>query len=170
MSRTGALERRESVIRAAITEFAIAGYHGTITAAIVKRVGVTQPYLFRLFADKKTIFVAALMRSTEDAREGGRRCGGRRAGSSGHHERLRAADLDAPRNAPDADAGVRHRGGRRGVGRDVIGEVVRAGWMRIRETVHQPPGADADKTASFFACGMLGNTLAAIGLPSVVGR
>ncbi|MFM9699630.1 TetR/AcrR family transcriptional regulator [Streptomyces europaeiscabiei] len=68
MSRTGALERRESVIRAAITEFAIAGYHGTTTAAIAKRVGVTRPYLFRLSADKKTIFVAALMRSTEDAR------------------------------------------------------------------------------------------------------
>jgi len=26
-------------------------------------------------------------------------------------------------------------------------------------------GADADRTARFFACGMLGNTLTAIGLP-----
>ncbi|WP_328841200.1 helix-turn-helix domain-containing protein [Streptomyces europaeiscabiei] len=68
MSRTGALERRESVNRAAITEFAIAGYHGTTTAAIARRVGVTHPYLFRLFPDKKAIFVAALMRSTEDIR------------------------------------------------------------------------------------------------------
>jgi hypothetical protein len=55
-------------------------------------------------------------------------------------------------------------------GDDLIGEAVRAGWMRIWETVHQSLGADADKTASFFACGMPGNTLAAIGLPSDVGQ
>ncbi|WP_405896079.1 MULTISPECIES: hypothetical protein [unclassified Streptomyces] len=35
---------------------------------MAKRVGVTQPYLFRLFPDKKAIFVAALMRSMEDTR------------------------------------------------------------------------------------------------------
>ncbi|MET7843750.1 hypothetical protein ABZT45_35155 [Streptomyces sp. NPDC005356] len=55
-------------------------------------------------------------------------------------------------------------------GDGLIGEAVRAGWMRIWEIVHQSRGADADKTASFFACGMLGNTLAAIGLPSGAGR
>lgn len=48
MGRISALERRESVIRAAIAEFARMGYHGTSTAAIAERVGVTQPYLFQL--------------------------------------------------------------------------------------------------------------------------
>jgi hypothetical protein len=55
-------------------------------------------------------------------------------------------------------------------GDDLIGEVVRAGWLKIWETVHLSLGADADETASFFACGMLGNTLAAIGLPPSAGR
>ena len=55
-------------------------------------------------------------------------------------------------------------------GDDLIGEVVRAGWMRIRETVHLSLGADADETASFIACGMLGNTLTAVGLPASAGR
>ncbi|CAM5249161.1 TetR/AcrR family transcriptional regulator OS=Streptomyces tendae OX=1932 GN=GUR47_17495 PE=4 SV=1 [Streptomyces tendae] len=55
-------------------------------------------------------------------------------------------------------------------GDDLIGEVVRAGWMRIWDTVHLSLGADADETASFFACGMLGNTLTAIGLPVGAGR
>ncbi|MEU0209622.1 hypothetical protein [Streptomyces canus] len=50
-------------------------------------------------------------------------------------------------------------------GDDLIGEVVRAGWMRIWQTVHLALGADADRTARFFACGMLGSTLTAIGLP-----
>jgi hypothetical protein len=50
-------------------------------------------------------------------------------------------------------------------GDDLIGEVVRAGWTRIWETVDLALGADADRTAGFFACGMLGTTLAAMGLP-----
>jgi len=55
-------------------------------------------------------------------------------------------------------------------GDDLIGEVVRAGWMRIWETVHLALGPDADRTARFFACGMLGNTLTAIGLPPGAGK
>jgi hypothetical protein len=55
-------------------------------------------------------------------------------------------------------------------GDDVIGELVRDGWMRIRETVHLSLGADTDRTAVLFACGMLGTTLAAIGLPQNAGR
>jgi hypothetical protein len=55
-------------------------------------------------------------------------------------------------------------------GDDLIGEVVRAGWMRIWETVHLALGADADRTAGFFACGMPGTTLAAMRLPQNAGR
>lgn len=46
------------------------------------------------------------------------------------------------------------------------GELVRAGWMRLWETVHLSLGADVHATTGFLACGMLGNTLAAFGLPS----
>lgn len=42
--------------------------------------------------------------------------------------------------------------------------------MRIWETVHLSLGADADRTAGFFACGMLGTTLAAMGLSPNAGR
>src|ERR671922_2354825 len=66
MVRMSAEERRESVIRAAIAEFAQRGYYGTSTEAIAKRVGVSQPYLFRLFPGKKAIFLAAAERCVED--------------------------------------------------------------------------------------------------------
>lgn len=59
-------ERRESVIRAATSEFARGGYHGTSTEAIARRVGVSQPYLFRLFPGKKAIFLAASERCMAD--------------------------------------------------------------------------------------------------------
>jgi AcrR family transcriptional regulator len=62
-------ERREAVVRAAITEFARGGYQGTSTAAIASRVGVSQPYLFRLFPDKRAIFLAAAKRCTDEIRE-----------------------------------------------------------------------------------------------------
>ncbi|MFJ8001438.1 hypothetical protein ACIQ7D_30775 [Streptomyces sp. NPDC096310] len=55
-------------------------------------------------------------------------------------------------------------------GDDLIGEVARAGWMRIWETAHLPLGADADRTARFLARGMPGNTLTAIGLPASAGK
>ncbi|WP_406530887.1 helix-turn-helix domain-containing protein, partial [Streptomyces sp. I8-5] len=60
MARMSAEERRESVIRAAITEFARGGYSATSTEAIAKRVGVSQPYLFRLFPSKQAMFLAAV--------------------------------------------------------------------------------------------------------------
>jgi AcrR family transcriptional regulator len=52
-----------------IAEFALKGYYyGTSTEVIAKRAGVTQPYPFRLFPEKKAIVVAALTRSMGDAR------------------------------------------------------------------------------------------------------
>ncbi|MEU3780902.1 MULTISPECIES: helix-turn-helix domain-containing protein [Streptomyces] len=116
MARISARERRKNVVRAAIAEFALKGYYGTSTEAIAKRVGVTQPYLFRLFPGKKAIFVAASVRSTEDTRLTFERApdgdGGQRADPACHDGCVRAADLGAPRNAPDTGAGIRRRRGR----------------------------------------------------------
>jgi hypothetical protein len=55
-------------------------------------------------------------------------------------------------------------------GDDQIGELVRAGWMRLWETVHLSLGADANEAASLFACGLLGSTLAATGLSPNAGK
>lgn len=174
MGRISALERRESVIRAAIAEFARTGYHGTSTAAIAKRVGVTQPYLFRLFPDKKAIFVAALVRSAEDTRLAFERAAdGLEGGEQALHAMTSAyTQLISTRSETllMQMQGYAAVAAAEAQGDALIGELVRAGWMRIWDTVCLSLGADADETASFFACGMLGNTLAAIGLPPSAGR
>ena len=174
MGRVSAQERRESVIRGAIAEFAIAGYHGTTTAAIARRVGVTQPYLFRLFPDKKTIFVAALTRSMEDTRLAFERATEGAEDGERALQALTSAYVRLISTRPETllmqMQGYVTVAAAEAQGDDLIGEVVRAGWMRIWETVHLPLGADADATASFFACGMLGNALAAMGLPPNAGR
>jgi AcrR family transcriptional regulator len=66
MGRMSAEDRREQVISAAVSVFAQSGYEGATTSAIASRVGVSQPYLFRLFPTKKDLFLAASERNMND--------------------------------------------------------------------------------------------------------
>ncbi|MBZ9643332.1 TetR/AcrR family transcriptional regulator [Streptomyces sp. PSKA30] len=168
MGRISAQERRQSVIRAAIAEFALRGYYGTSTEAIAKRVGVTQPYLFRLFPGKQAIFVAALMRSMEDTRLAFERAA---EGVKGSEQALHAMEKAYARLISAHPETLLIQGyalvaAAEAQGDDQIGELVRAGWMRLWETVRLPLSADAVETTAFLAHGMLINTLTAIGLPS----
>src|SRR3954464_5108374 len=58
--RMPADQRRQAVLRAARIEFGMGGFVGTSTEAIARRVGVSQPYLFRLFPSKRAIFLAVI--------------------------------------------------------------------------------------------------------------
>ncbi|MEY9836265.1 TetR/AcrR family transcriptional regulator [Streptacidiphilus sp. EB103A] len=168
MGRMSAQERRESVIRAAIVEFARGGYHGTSTEAIAKRVGVTQPYLFRLFPDKKAIFVAALARSTEDTRLAFAAAAEGMAGSERARHAMAGAYMQLISTHPETllmqVQGYLFVAAAEAQGDDRIGELVRNGWMRLWESVRLPLGADENRARAFLAHGMLGNILTAIGL------
>src|SRR6266513_353315 len=59
-ARRTAEERRAEVLQAAVAEFALHGLHGTSTEMIAKRIGISQPYIFRLFPPKKAVFLAAI--------------------------------------------------------------------------------------------------------------
>ena len=52
-----ASERRQLVIEAAIAEFSRYGLNGASTKRIAAEVGVSEPYLYRLFATKKSLFL-----------------------------------------------------------------------------------------------------------------
>src|ERR1700758_4868601 len=67
--RLSALERRDSVLDAALVEFAERGYSGTSTEDIAARAGISQPYLFRLFGTKKQLFVASVTRCFRETLE-----------------------------------------------------------------------------------------------------
>ena len=62
-------ERREQVVRAAVAEFSVRGLEGTSTSDIAKRVGVSQPYLFRLFPTKRDLFIAAVQYGVTQVRD-----------------------------------------------------------------------------------------------------
>ncbi|MGI8492731.1 MAG: TetR/AcrR family transcriptional regulator [Acidimicrobiales bacterium] len=67
--RLSAEERRRQVLAAAIDEFAKGGLHGTSTEDIARAAGISQPYLFRLFPTKKSLFLAAVEKTFDRARE-----------------------------------------------------------------------------------------------------
>jgi AcrR family transcriptional regulator len=56
--RLSAEKRRADLLEAAVIEFAESGYHGTRTADIAARAGVSQPYVYALFPDKRALFLA----------------------------------------------------------------------------------------------------------------
>src|SRR6478752_1792059 len=67
--RRTANQRREAIVTAAMLEFGDTGLAGTSTETIARRVGISQPYLFRLFGTKKELFVAAVERCFAETME-----------------------------------------------------------------------------------------------------
>lgn len=53
-------ERRQEILGAAIREFASWGLHGSSTERIARQVGISQPYVFKLFGTKKELFIASV--------------------------------------------------------------------------------------------------------------
>lgn len=52
-----------------MVEFAERGYQGTRTADIAARAGVSQPYVYALFPDKRSLFLACHVATTDRIRE-----------------------------------------------------------------------------------------------------
>ncbi|MEV8318865.1 TetR/AcrR family transcriptional regulator [Streptomyces sp. NPDC059900] len=166
MVRMSAEERRESVIRAAMIEFARGGFNGTSTEVIAKRVGVSQPYLFRLFPGKEAIFLAASKRCLEEVKEVFRKASEGLTGQDALHamgkayQGLIADDPDMllmQMQTYVAIASAEASGDRE------FGEALRAGWMEMYDTAHLALGAEVDETTQFLAYGMLVNVLVSMG-------
>src|SRR5919201_1819428 len=67
--RQTADERREAVLDAAVHEFAQAGYHAASTTAIARRAGISQPYIYALFPNKKALFIGCQQRASDRIRD-----------------------------------------------------------------------------------------------------
>ncbi len=159
-------ERRESVIRAAMSEFAHGGYHGTSTEAIARRVGVSQPYLFRLFPNKQAIFLAASRHCIETtAKVFANAAVGvpveRRLDEMGKaYQAMIHADPERLLMQMQTYVAV---AAAEAAGDRAFGVEIRAVWMRLWETVRDALGTDVEETTQFFAYGMLVNTLVSLG-------
>jgi AcrR family transcriptional regulator len=64
--RLAAAVRRETILAAAIPQFAASGYERTRIADIAAKVGVTEPVVFQNFGTKSGLFVAVLDRMSDE--------------------------------------------------------------------------------------------------------
>jgi AcrR family transcriptional regulator len=159
-------ERRASVLAVAVEEFALGGLAGTSTETIAARAGISHPYLFRLFSNKKGLFLATVReifartvtifeqatgdRSGQDAF---------RAMGDAYNELLTDRTyllLQMQAYAACADVEIR--------------EVARRGFRDLWYCVERLSGVPVDEVREFFAHGMLLNVAAAMDLPSLGER
>ncbi len=162
--KTGA-ERREQILDAAIEEFAAGGLRGASVEEMAARVGVSQPYVYKLFGTKKGLFLAAMRTVRERVMEAFRRAAeadpenaleamGRSYDRSlfGREERLMLLQGFAASSDPEV--------------REAVGEGYAELWRFVEET----SGASEEEVRAFFATGMLLTVDAAIGLTERIGR
>jgi len=159
--RRSAEERREEILEAALTEFAARGLEGGSTEAIARAVGISQPYVFRLFGTKKQLFIATIemcMRGTlemfQSAAAGLHGDAALKAIGQAYVERLTTdptylhSQMQAYAACDDPD----------------IRDSVRKGYGALVEYAERISGADKAEISAFFAKGMLLNVIASMDL------
>jgi AcrR family transcriptional regulator len=168
--RQTAEQRRGDLIVAAMSEFAKGGLHGTSTDDIARAAGISQPYLFRLFRNKKELFLAAIdecFSSTIDMFLDACPGAGPEATPAERLEVMGLAycemlekgrerlmlQLQAYVACDDPD----------------VREHVRRGYERLYLAVKDASGADAEHLRSWFSTGMFLNVMAAMKASDVRG-
>src|SRR5690606_34678587 len=164
--RMSAEERRRSVVQAAIAAFARGGYEGTTTTAIAERVGVSQPYLFRLFPDKRAIFLAASRRCTDlirqrfaDASEGLDPPAAAEAMADAYRELIADRNLLLFQMQMYVAAATAQQ-----AGDEEFGAEIRAAWTDLWDLLEQRLGGAA-AAGDFMSTGVFINVLLALGFP-----
>ncbi|GAA2154987.1 TetR/AcrR family transcriptional regulator [Actinomadura napierensis] len=155
-NRTGrrptAEERREQVLEAGISVFAEFGYHAAKTSDIAKRAGISQPYIYALFEDKKALFLACLERVRHQMRDAFGRAWRPSAtpeeslAAMGRTYRAFLANPDSPRcqlqgYAASADPEIR--------------AFMRKGFIESADMITKMSGADRAAVVRFMASGHL---------------
>jgi AcrR family transcriptional regulator len=162
--RMSAAERREVVLRAAQIEFGAGGYAGTSTETIARRVGVSQPYLFRLFPSKKALFLATMERCFDRLRD----LFDSSAGDLTGEDALMA--MGKAYNALIDNREILQLQLQMWAAAcqdDDVREVARRRFSELWQQAQRISGADDQRVTTFLANGMLFNIFAALGLPRI---
>ena len=162
-TRLSAAERKDSILDAALVEFAERGYEGTSTEDIARRAGISQPYLFRLFGTKKELFKGTVTRCFRETLEMFQRAAEGKRGEEAlaamgdaymqllleDRTRLRA-QMHAYASCDDPE----------------LGAVVRDGFGDLVAYVERVSGLPAEDVSLFIAKGMLMTVLSSMQVQS----
>ncbi|WP_250573532.1 TetR/AcrR family transcriptional regulator [Nonomuraea sediminis] len=152
---------------AAIDCFAQKGFYGTTTHEIAERVGISQPYLYRLYPNKQALFAAVVdhvsVVMTETLVTHSPTSGGGKpapeaalAAARGAYAAL-VADRTILRFLMHANCAA---------GEPLVGQAVRRCYAKQVDTVRQLLGDD-DAVRRWFGAGMLDNVVAVLGLADI---
>src|SRR5713226_6635471 len=165
-------ERRAEVLKAAVAEFALHGLYGTSTEMIAKRIGISQPYIFRLFPSKKELFLAAIDQCFDRVEATFRDAAGASATvpESGAHvvaspveARLHAMGHAYLRLMAKRELLLFQMQAYAACSDDDVRRKVKLRWDQLVKVTGEISGAPRDALTAFFARGMLMNVFASIG-------
>lgn len=159
-------ERRSTVLRTAIQAFAARGYYGTTTTEVAKAAGISQAYLYRLFPDKESLFVAVIDHCAARLRES-MADGVARARSREPEAILAAMDDAYAQLIKDRDLLRVLMHANCAASEPPIREAIRACYAKQVEYVRSASGASDERIRELVAHGLLANVLVAIGADEV---
>lgn len=160
--RQTADERRAAVLEAAVKEFAEHGYHAARTAGIAERAGISQPYIYALFPNKRELFIAAHKQVTDRMRRGFTEAAKGGGDSEERLGRMGEAYMDF---LADRDNLRLQLQGHAASGDPELRAEIRACFLGVRDEIARASGADPEQVRQFLATGMLLNVVAALDLP-----
>ncbi len=163
--RKSAEERREQILEAAIAEFAARGLRGASVEDMAEQVGVSQPYVYRLFGTKKDLFLAAMKLVRERLQEAFRK-----AAEADPENALRAMGRSYDRSLFGQEERLMLLQGFAAAGDEEVREAVGEGYAELWRFVQRLSGASDQEVWNFFATGMLLTVDAAIGLMERLGK
>jgi AcrR family transcriptional regulator len=160
-TRKSATERRDEILEAALIEFAARGLDGGSTETIARAVGISQPYVFRLFGTKKQLFIATIERCMRGTLEMFHTAS---AGLKGEDALHAIGEAYVERLTSDPTYLHSQMQAYAASGDPEIREVVRRGYGELVEYVERVSGVPTENIARFFAKGMLLNVIASMDL------
>jgi AcrR family transcriptional regulator len=153
--------RRDEVLDAALEEFAELGLHGASTEDIARRAGISQPYVFRLFATKKELFSAVAARCFRETLEMFHRAA---EGKRGREALNAIGEAYAHRLWSDPKRLQVQMQAYAACSDPEIGAVVRNGMGDVVAYLERVGGLSNEETARFLAVGTVMNLIASMHL------
>jgi AcrR family transcriptional regulator len=164
--RQTAEQRREAVLRAAMIEFAQGGLDGTSTQTIASRAGISQPYLFRLFPNKKALFIEAIQTANQQIVARFEAAAGTKSG----HDALNAMAVAYTELIADRTFLLLSLHGFAACDDAEVRDACRRCFRDVWYTIERLSGLDPDTVRQFYATGMLCNVITAMQLDEVDER
>lgn len=157
-TRGTADERREQVRRVATSAFARAGLHGVSVDTIAREVGISEAYVFRLFRNKRSLFIDVVVAACDRLTEGMAAAARDRTGA----DALTAMGEAYVALLADRERLLLQMQGFAACADPEVREAMRAAFGRLWDTVATHAGLGDVPVKTFVGLGMLMNTLAAL--------